>query len=225
LEFFNGLGLGPFGDPRDLGGIHANGSFGNDDTEVFDGGLVERAFLGFEEEVMFPKAGEDVMGKGMKELEGGVEEENIIKVDNKMTFIDKVREDGVHKGLEGRWCITKAKGHDEWLEEAKRALEGCFPFVTFSDTDLIVTPADVELCEVVRSLELIDEFGNKSKRSGILDRNIVEGAIVLDGAKDTTSSFGNEEERYSKWRLGWVNVSFLQVVVDVFFEGKIFSRS
>src|SRR5712672_2962432 len=90
-----------------LAGSMGDGTFRNDDTEIFDRRLVERAFLGFEEEVVFLEAGEDVMGKGVKEWQGGVEEENIIKVDDKMAFIDKVR------------------------EEAKRALEGCFPFITF----------------------------------------------------------------------------------------------
>src|SRR5712672_2488919 len=69
-----------------------------------------------------------------------------------------------------------------------------------------------------------DEFRNKRKRSGILDGNIVKGAIVLDGTKGATASFGDEEERNGKWRLGWVNVTFLQVVIDVFFEGEILSR-
>src|SRR6267154_2551850 len=135
----------------------------------------------------------------MKELQGGVEEENIIKVDNEMAFIDKVRKDGVHKGLEGRWCVAEAEGHDEWFKETEGAFEGCFPFVTVSNTDVIVTPADVELCEVARTLEFIDEFRDKGKRSGILDCNIVEGMIVLDGMKGAASSFGNEKERYSKW--------------------------
>src|SRR5712671_2024767 len=224
LEFLNGLWLGPFGDTRNLGRVHGNRSFRNDDAEVFDRSLVERAFLGFEEEVVFLEAGEDVMGKGVKEWQGGVEEENIIKVDNKMAFINKVGEDGVHKGLESRGCVTKTKGHDEWLKEAERALEGCFPFITFVDTDVIVTPTDVELCEVTRSFELIDEFGNKRKGSGILDGNIVNGVIVLDGPKGATATFGDEEERYGQRRRRWANVTFLQVVVDVFFEGEILSR-
>src|SRR5712671_5911637 len=224
LEFLNGLWLRPFGDTGNLGRVHGDGSFRNDDAEIFDRSLVKRAFLGFEEEVVFLEAGEDVVGKGVKEWQGGVEEENIIKVDNEMAFIDKVREDGVHKGLESRGCVTKTEGHDKWLEEAERALEGCFPFVTFVDTDVIVTPADVKLCEVTRSLELINEFGNKRKRSGIFDGDIVNGAIVLDGPKGTTASFGDEEERYSKGRRGGANVTFLQVVVDVFFKGEILSR-
>ena len=57
MEFFNGLGLGPFGDAGDFGGVHGNGSFRNDDAEVFDGRLIEGAFLGFEEEVVFLEAG------------------------------------------------------------------------------------------------------------------------------------------------------------------------
>jgi hypothetical protein len=145
----------------------------------------------------------------MKELQGGMEEENIIEVDNEMAFIDKVGKDGVHKGLKGRWRVTKAEGHDEWFEETERAFEGCFPFVTFSNTNVIVTPADVKLCEVAGALEFIDEFGNKGKRSGILDCNIVEGAIVLNRTEGAASSFGNEKERDSKGRRGWANVSFL----------------
>src|SRR5712671_5637971 len=113
-----------------LAGSMGDGTFRNDDTEVFDRRLVERAFLRFEEEVVFLEAGEDIVGKGVKKWQGGVEEENIIKVDDKMAFIDKVGEDGVHKGLEGHGSVTKTKGHDEWLEEAERAFESCFPFIT-----------------------------------------------------------------------------------------------
>src|SRR5882762_7253320 len=161
----------------------------------------------------------------MKEVQGGVEKENIIEVDNEMSFVDKVRKDGIHKRLKGRWCVTKTEGHDKWFKEAERALEVCFPFVTFANTDVIVTPADVKLCEVARALEFIDEYGDKGKRSGILDCNIVEGAIVLNRTKGATASFGDEEERDSKWRCGRANVSFLQMVVDVFFESEVLSRS
>src|SRR5712672_4335440 len=108
------------------------------------------------------------------------------------------------------WKVTGALQRPKVMtsgsKEAKGALEGCFPFVTFSDTDVIVTPADVELCEVTRSLELIDEFGNKRKGSGIFDGDIVNGVIVLDGPKGATASFGNEEERYGKRRRRWANV-------------------
>src|SRR5882762_5548602 len=161
----------------------------------------------------------------MKEVQGGMEEENIIEVDDEMAFIDKIGKDGIHKGLKGCWCVTKAESHDEWFKEAERTFEGCFPFVTFSNMDVIVAPVDVKLCEVAGTLEFIDEFGDKGKRSGILDCNIVEGAIVLNGTKGATSLFGDEEERDSKWRRGRVNVSFLQVVIDVFFEGEVLSGS
>ena len=57
MEFFNGLWLGPFGDAGDFGRVHGDGSFRNDDAEIFDGGLIERAFLGFQEEVVFLEAG------------------------------------------------------------------------------------------------------------------------------------------------------------------------
>src|SRR5712671_1791723 len=85
--------LGCSGSRFHLGRVHGDGSFRNDDAEVFDRSLVERAFLGFEEEVVFLEAGEDIVGKGVKEWQGGVEEENIIEVDDEMAFIDKVGED------------------------------------------------------------------------------------------------------------------------------------
>ena len=82
LEFFNCLWLGPLGDARDLSRVHTDASFRDNDAEVFDGGLIEGTFFGFEEEVVFLEAGEDVVGEGVKELQGGVEEENIIEVDD-----------------------------------------------------------------------------------------------------------------------------------------------
>src|SRR5882762_3741770 len=57
LEFLNGLGLGPFGNAGNFGRVHSNGSFRNDDAEIFDGRLIEGALLGFEEEVVFLEVG------------------------------------------------------------------------------------------------------------------------------------------------------------------------
>ena len=93
-------------------------SFRNNDAEIFDRGLIKGAFLGFEKEVVFLKAGKDIMGQGMEKGEGCVEEKDIIKVDNEMAFIDKVREDGVHEGLEGSRGIAEAEGHDKGFEKA-----------------------------------------------------------------------------------------------------------
>jgi len=45
--------LGPFGDTGNFGGVHGNGSVRNDDAEIFDGRLIEGAFLGFEERSYF----------------------------------------------------------------------------------------------------------------------------------------------------------------------------
>ena len=101
----------------------------------------------------------------MSEIMEGVkilmEQEDIVEIDDQMILIDKVVKNRIHKGLEGSWSVTEAEGHDQGFEEAKFAFKGGFPFIAFSDTDVVVTPADVELGKVAGTLEFVDEFGNQ----------------------------------------------------------------
>ena len=43
--------------------------------------------------------------------------------------------------------ICETKEHDRWFEEAFGREEGCLPFVAFSDSDIVISPSDIELCK------------------------------------------------------------------------------
>jgi len=48
------------------------------------------------------------------------------------------------------------------------------------DTNVIVSPTNVELGEVASIMQLVDEVRDEGKRSCILDSDIIKTSIVLD---------------------------------------------
>ncbi len=56
-------------------------------------------------------------------------------------------EDGVHHGLKSTWGVRESEEHDAWFVEPQIGLEGSFPLISIFDSDVIVSPANVEFCE------------------------------------------------------------------------------
>jgi len=110
--------LGPFGDALDLGRVYVNVSFGNDDTKVFNVSLVKGTFLWLEVEVVFGKASKYFMRECVEVLEVTVKQEDVVKVDNEVAFIDEVMEDVVHKSLESCRGIAESKCHDKGFKKS-----------------------------------------------------------------------------------------------------------
>ena len=67
------------------------------------------------------------------------EDQNIIEVYYN-TVVQKVPEDFIHKMLECGWGIGETKRHDSCFKESVLGAECGFPFVTFLDPDIIVSP-------------------------------------------------------------------------------------
>jgi hypothetical protein len=61
----------------------------------------------------------------------------------------------VHQSLEGRWRICEHKGHDKELKEALMSPERRFGDVFRMHAHLVITRAQVQLCEEAGALELI----------------------------------------------------------------------
>ena len=112
-----------------------------------------------------------------------VKKKDVVKVNNEVVLINEVGKDGVHKGLEGSRGVTKAKGHDKGFKEAEFTFEGSFPFVTFLDTNVVITPSNIKFGEIARALEFVDKFWDQRKRCSIFNSNIVQIAVILDWAK------------------------------------------
>ena len=60
--------------------------------------------------------------------------------------------------------VAEFKEHDGGLVGPSMANERGFPFVTFLDPYVVISPMKVYLCEVLRSFELVDELRDKQER-------------------------------------------------------------
>jgi len=58
--------------------------------------------------------------------------------------------------------------------------ESRLPFISRLDAYIIEAPTDVELCEVLGSAELRDEFRDERERVSVFDGYGVQRTIVLD---------------------------------------------
>ena len=84
------------------------------------------------------------------------EDHDVANVDNHDIF--HVGEDFVHHSLERGGGVAESKEHDSGFVGSSVTDEHCFPFVTFLNPYIIVSPSNVYLHEVLRSLELVNEL-------------------------------------------------------------------
>ena len=68
------------------------------------------------------------------------------------------------------------------------------------DSDVVISPTDVELGENLCPLEFIDKVGDEWERVCIMDCVFINIAVVLTGVKTTVFLF-NKEERRCLWRI------------------------
>ena len=87
--------------------------------------------------------------------------------------------DVVHKGLECRRCIAKPKEHYCWSKKSQQGDKGGFPLVFFTNTDVVISPPDVEFCEEGGILHVVDEFRDKRQGVCIPDGVEIKVSVVL----------------------------------------------
>ena len=71
--------------------------------------------------------------------------------------------------MKGGGAVGHSEKHYKGFKEATVGAEGYFPFISRLDAYIIETPADVQFCEVLRSVELRDEFGDEKEWISVLD--------------------------------------------------------
>jgi hypothetical protein len=82
----------------------------------------------------------------------------VIYVNFEPPFHDHVGKYAVHEGLKGGWTITESEEHHSGFKKAERCDECTLPLVVFLDSDIIISPSDVEFSEQGGILHVIDEF-------------------------------------------------------------------
>ena len=90
LKLFEFLWCWPFCNAGDFDRVHLDLSLEDDDARVLNEELVEGAFFGFEMEIIFGEAGEDVMGELVEGGEIVVEDEDVVEVDDEVIPVDEI---------------------------------------------------------------------------------------------------------------------------------------
>ena len=80
----------------------------------------------------------------------GAVDENIVQ-EHKHKVTQERTKNMIHQTLKGGWCICKTKWHDLKLEMAMMGLEGCFEFILFQHSNLMVSRSHVQFGEVFGS--------------------------------------------------------------------------
>ena len=93
----------------------------------------------------------------------GGEDQEVIHIDEEPSFSYHVAERVVHESLECGGGIGHPEEHYERLEESSVCGEGAFPLMSVLDSDVVVSPPDVEFSEEFSSLELINEVRDEGK--------------------------------------------------------------
>ena len=90
--------------------------------------------------------------------------------------------------------------------------EGGFPLIALLYLDIIETLADIQLCEVLGTMELGNEFWNKQKWVFILHSYGVQRKVVLYQTKLTILLLNKEDWR-GHWRLGGADPTRIEVLL------------
>ena len=111
--------------------------------------------------------------------------EEVIHVNDEPSFCDHIVKGVIHEALESGRRIGKTKEHHSGFEESLMGDEGGFPLMPVFDSDIIVSPLDIELGKDFHPLEFIDKVRNEGKRVCFLMKKKgntcgeLEGQILL----------------------------------------------
>src|ERR1700677_32478 len=96
-----------------------------------------------------------------------------------MSLVNEVLQDGVHHCLERGGGIGESEEHDRQFKAVSVHSESSFPFVSFFDLKIVITPPKIYFGKVFRTSEFVDEFRNEGKGIIILNGMRVKISIIL----------------------------------------------
>lgn len=162
-------------------------------------------------ETMFTKIQENEAKVLFMLLIGFGLDKDIIEIDYHK-LVEILHENVVHQTRESGRSICEAKRHDGVFVEAITSFEGCLGYVLFADFDLVITASQIHLREHSCTRKLIKELVDARKRIRILDRFLIERAVV-NHQSISFILFLDEDGRTSPRRSAWLNeTKFLQLI-------------
>src|SRR5882762_11714366 len=127
------------------------------------------------------------------------ENKNIIKI-NDDANVSHIGKNIIHEMLESRRCVGQAKGRNQVLECTIVCVEGSKPLMAFSNADIVVTGAKIDLGEYFGRLQLIEKVADKWKRVSVLLSEPIELAVVNTESERPILLLG-KEDRHTNWRV------------------------
>jgi hypothetical protein len=107
------------------------------------------------------------------------EDENVIEVNTNDAFQDKVLKDFVHHRLKRGRTIHKTEEHYQGFKQPVIRPKCALPLIAFLHPNIVVAPSDIQLCEVMSTAKLINEFRDQWERVVILHHHCIEHLIIL----------------------------------------------
>jgi len=95
--------------------------------------------------------------------------------------------------LEGGWRVGESEEHNCWLEESLRSEECRFPFVSFLNVDIVISPLYVKFSEEGATSEAVNSLGNEWGNVAVFLGPMVDRAIVLNWMELAVFLFDKEE--------------------------------
>src|SRR5882762_8927482 len=115
-------------------------------------------------------------------VEGRSGNKDVVHIDKDSTSENEVLEKLIHHSLECGRGIHEAEKHYKWFKHSAIGFECGFPLISGTDTNIVIAPSNIELCEDSSGFEFIDDVGNQRERILIFNRERVQLTVVLDRA-------------------------------------------
>ena len=169
----------PFHESGHLDRVHSHFSFRDNESEVLNLCLFKLTLLLLEVEFVlvkpfhYPQDYPPVLCQRLGEYQ------DVIQVHTDHPFHDEVTEDVIHHCLKGGWAVGELEEHDQWFEEPLVGLEGHLPLGSLGDVHIVVSPPDIELGEVLGTLELVYELRDERDWVLVLHGHGIQGPVIL----------------------------------------------
>ena len=147
---------------------------------------------------------------------GATVNEDIVEVHHQK-FAGEGPENFIHEAHKCAWSIGETEWHDEPFIQSLAYLEGRLPLVTFPNTNLMITVAEVQLGEDHGSGELIQKIVDAGNRKTIAHRDTVDGPTV-DPKTPGAVLLQREESGNSAWALALADETTAQKIFNLFLK-------
>jgi len=86
------------------------------------------------------------------------EDKDVVHVDDDPSFAGFKYEEIIHHRLKGGRRVAESEKHYSGFEESFVGFEGHFPLISVFDTDIVVSPSDIQFGEILGAFEFVNEF-------------------------------------------------------------------